>query len=147
MKRFFAVVGLFVCTVSTAFAQEVSLFAGIDTIPDSAIVLSREEMRRILAVTDTYAKGIDNIPAHNYTVRKAACDASIIPCVDYNDIRTTPFTFLSRFPLFDTLREVREWVVQQARRAGVKIVTQSKGTYSQRRNYWVSRRISAVRDH
>ena len=126
MKRFLAVVGLFVCTVSAAFAQEPSVFVGIDTIPDSAVVLSREEMRKILAVTDTYTKGVDGVRAHNFIVRRAACDASIIPCIDYNDIRTTPFTFLSRFPLFDTLREMREWVVQQARRAGVKIVTQSK---------------------
>ena len=110
------------------------LLTGIETIPDDAIVLSKAQTRRMFVVSDVlYSSTVSEEGArgHNAGVREAACLAFILPCDDYNDILTTPFTFLGRVnedsPSVATSRLLREI----AGVGNVKIVTASGGVGGQ----------------
>ena len=104
---------------------------GVDMIPPEAIQLTREQMRNLFVVSDSYAVGtglsIDRLRDHNEYMREVACWASIMPCSDPHDLRTTPFTFLAKYPLLRSERDVTEWIVREAVRMGSKIVTESRG--------------------
>ena len=103
---------------------------GVDTIPPEAIQLTREQMRDLFAVSDSYTEGvpvgIDRLKSHNENMREIACLASIMHCGDHNDLKTTPFTFLARYPLLPSNEQVTEWIVREAMRRGSKIVTESQ---------------------
>ena len=101
---------------------------GVDMIQPDAIQITREQMRRLFIVSDSYADGIDVDHAkwHNEVLREVACLASVMYCGDHNDLRNTPFTFLAKYPLLRYERDVTEWIVSEARRRGSKIVTESK---------------------
>ena len=103
---------------------------GVDMIPPEAIQLTREQMRQLFVVSDSYAEGsgmgVDGSKSHNEEMREVACWASILPCSDPHDLRTTPFTFLAKYPQLRSERDVTEWIVQEAVTRGSKIVTESK---------------------
>ena len=101
---------------------------GVDMIPPEAIQLTREQMRNLFVVSDSYAESIDvdRARSHNEEMREVACWASIMPCSDPHDLRTTPFTFLAKYPQLRSERDVTEWIVQEAVKRGSKIVTESK---------------------
>ena len=103
---------------------------GVDMIPPEAIQLTREQMRKLFVVSDSYAVGtrasVDRLRDHNEEMREVACLASVMPCSDPHNLRTTPFTFLAKYPLLRSERDVTEWIVQEAVKRGSKIVTESK---------------------
>ena len=103
---------------------------GVDMIPPEAIQLTREQMRNLFVVSDSYAEGsgvgVDGSKWHNKIVRWSACSASVMSCSDSDDLRTVPFTFLAKYPLLRYERDVTEWIVREAMRRGSKIVTESK---------------------
>ena len=101
---------------------------GVDMIQPEAIQLTREQMRKLFVVSDSYAESIDvdRARSHNEEMREVACWASIMPCSDPHDLRTTPFTFLAKYPQLRSERDVTEWIVQEAVKRGSKIVTESK---------------------
>ena len=103
---------------------------GVDMIPPEAIQLTREQMRKLFVVSDSYAVGtrasVDRLRDHNEEMREVACLASVMPCSDPHNLRTTPFTFLAKYPLLRYERDVTEWIVREAVRRGSKIVTESK---------------------
>ena len=76
---------------------------GVDMIQPGAIELTREQMRDLFVVSDAYsesvAASIDRLKGHNEAVRISACLASVMRCGNHNDLKTTPFTFLARYPL------------------------------------------------
>ena len=101
-------------------------------IPPEAIQLTREQMRKLFIVSDSYAVGtsasIDRLRDHNEEMREVACWASIMPCSDPHDLRTTPFTFLAKYPLPKYQKDVTEWIVREAMKRGSKIVTESQSS-------------------
>ena len=132
-----AIVLLGLCVVEVFAQQWTSRYLhkplhGVDMIPLEAIQLTREQMRKLFVVSDSYAvsvgvdDGIDRLMDHNEEMREVACWASIMPCSDPHDLRTTPFTFLAKYPLLRSERDVTEWIVQEAVKRGSKIVTESK---------------------
>ena len=131
MRRFLAA-AVFFCLVSVASAAEPErpyLLTGIDTIPEDAIVLSRSQTRDILAVSDVIdASWSGSHDGHAWAVRKAACHAFITGCIDFDNLATTPFTFLKpNSPLSGGPEAQRDWLMRELRRmGGVKVVTQSK---------------------
>ena len=132
MRRFLAA-AVFFCLVSVASAAEPErpyLLTGIDTIPDDALVLSRDQTRDIFVVSDVLdaSIGIDVILGHNQVVRRSACLAFVTGCIDQDDIATTPFTFLApNPPVSGGAAGTRDWLVRKLRSmGGVKIVTQSQ---------------------
>ena len=129
---FVAVLWLGLCV--EVFAQHETVrhgpLHGVDMIPPEAIQLTREQMRNLFVVSDSYAEGsgmgVDRSKLHNKSMRRAACSASVMSCSDPNDLRTVPFTFLAKYPLLRYERDVTEWIVREAMRKGSKIVTESK---------------------
>ena len=103
---------------------------GVDAIQPDEIQLTREQMRDLFIVSDAYSEGtsasIDRLRRHNENMRWTACSASIMPCDDHNDLRTTPFTFLAKYPLLRHEKDVTEWIVREAVKRGSKIVTESQ---------------------
>ena len=130
--RCWAVAILWIGLCAEAFAQHTTILQrplhGVDVIPPEAIQLTREQMRNLFVVSDSYAEGIDvdRAKGHNESIRWSACSASVMPCSDPHDLRTTPFTFLAKYPLLKYERDVTEWIVQEAVKRGSKIVTESK---------------------
>ena len=132
---FVAILWLGLC--AEVFAQHVLVrhgpLHGVDMIQPEAIQLTREQMRNLFVVSDSYAEGssvgVDRLKLHNKDMRRAACSASVMPCSDPNDLRTTPFTFLAKYPLLTSERDVTEWIVQEAVKRGSKIVTESKSNF------------------
>ena len=120
---------VFMCSGSAVFAAEPErpyLLTGIDTIPGGAVVLSRNQTRGILVVSDVLAAdlGIDTILSHNQIVRRSACLAFVTGCIDSDNFATTPFTFLGPNPPLSG--GGTEWLMRELRRmGGVKIVTRS----------------------
>ena len=129
---FVAVLWLGLC--AEVFAQHETVrhgpLHGVDMIPPEAIQLTREQMRNLFVVSDSYAEGggmgVDRLKLHNKSMRRAACSASVMSCSDSDDLRTVPFTFLAKYPLLRSERDVTEWIVREAMRRGSKIVTESK---------------------
>ena len=103
---------------------------GIDAIQPGEIQLTREQMRNLFVVSDSYTEGsgvgVDRSKWHNEAMRDTACLTSVMPCDDHNNLRTTPFTFLAKYPLLRYEKDVTEWIVREAMRMGSKIVTESK---------------------
>ena len=103
---------------------------GVDMIQPDAIQLTREQMRALFVVSDSYTEGsgmgVDESKLHNKGMRWAACSASVMSCSDPNDLSTVPFTFLAKYPLLRSERDVTEWIVREAMRRGSRIVTESK---------------------
>ena len=128
---FVAVLWLGLC--AEVFAQHTIVqhgpLHGVDVIQPDAIQLTREQMRNLFVVSDSYVEGsmsVDRSRSHNEIVRWSACLASVMSCSDPNDLRTVPFTFLAKYPLLRYERDVTEWIVREAMRRGSKIVTESK---------------------
>ena len=131
--RCWAVAVLWLGLCAEAFAQHVLVrhgpLHGVDVIPPEAIQLTREQMRNLFVVSDSYTEGavsVDRSRSHNKGIRRAACLASVMSCSDPNDLSTVPFTFLAKYPQFRYERDVTEWIVNEAMRKGSKIVTESK---------------------
>ena len=115
------------------------LLNGLSTIPDDAIVLSKAQTRRMFAVSDEVFG--ENAWAHHVSVREAACLAFIIPCDDYNNISTTPFTFLVRDDASQVPQRLQAFFRSLRRMGNTKIVTISShplGSASPIGNYGAS---------
>ena len=117
------------------FAQHADVYRhtplyGVDAIQPNAIQLTREQMRDLFIVSDSVSEvsgiSVDRLKSHNKGMRLAACSASVMPCSDPDDLRTVPFTFLAKYPLFRHERDLTEWIVREAMKRGSKIVTESK---------------------
>ena len=109
---------------------------GIDTIPEDAVVLSNKQMQNLFMVSDAYSQSVldrnkgltlADLKRHNEIVRESACVTYVINCGDWNNPLTTPFTFLAKYPLPPTPREIIQWLVREIKQKGGKIVTESKG--------------------
>ena len=132
--RCWAVAVLWLSLCAEAFAQHYGVadnsLHGVDMVQPDAIQLTREQMRNLFVVSDSYAEGsgvgVDRSKSHNKRMRLAACSASVMLCNDSDDLRTVPFTFLAKYPLLRSERDVTEWIVREAMRRGSKIVTESK---------------------
>ena len=103
---------------------------GVDAIQPGEIQLTREQMRKLFIVSDAYSKSsgvsVDRLKWHNEIIRDTACLTSVMPCDDHNDLRTTPFTFLAKYPLPRYEKDVTEWIMREAVKRGSKIVTESQ---------------------
>ena len=78
---------------------------GVDMIPPEAIQLTREQMRNLFVVSDAYSEGVtvslDRLKEHNEGMREIGL-LGHLSCVvvTTNNLSTTPFTFLARYPPF-----------------------------------------------
>ena len=128
----------FVLSAAQVFAfQAQEPVDGIDTIPPSAVVMSKEQMQETFVPVDLHDEliidihGIKSVRDHSETIREVACWAHVTLCKDYNNPLTVPFTFLGDndppLPykgIFDY--SVLAWLMREIRRIGdVKIITRS----------------------